>query len=62
MRYIIDQEKWLKDEVSQIRSLTYAIDATSVANRIPQNLKDIESIARRARQRFIDMGLAKGGD
>ena len=59
MGYIIDKEKWLKTEVAQIRALTHAIDATSAGNRIPQNLKDIEGIARRARKKFIDMGLDK---
>lgn len=57
--YIVKKEKWLENEVSQIRSLTYLIDATSYGARIPQNLKDIESIARRARKRFIDLGLDK---
>jgi hypothetical protein len=59
MGYIIDREKWLKTEVTQIRGLTYAIDATTAGNRIPQNLKDIESIARRARKKFIDLKLDK---
>jgi len=59
MALIVDKEKWLKDDVSAIRSLTYAIDATTAGSRIPQNLKDIESLARRTRKRFIDMGLNK---
>ena len=59
MSYIVEQELWLKNAVSQIRSLTYAIDATTYGARIPQNLKDIEGIARRARKRFLDLGLDK---
>ena len=57
MNYVVDKEKWLKVEVEQIRSLTHAIDATSYAARIPQNLKDIEAIARRARKKFLDLRL-----
>ena len=59
MTYIIDKEQWLKNEVIQIRGLTYAIDATTHGSRIPKNLKDIEAIARRARKRFLDLQLDK---
>lgn len=59
MGYTVKEHKWLEIEVRQMRSLTYAIDATTHAPRIPQNLKDIEAIARRARKRFIDLGLDK---
>lgn len=59
MDYIVDREKWLKDDVAQVRALTYAIDATTDGSRIPQNLKEIEALARRARQKYIDLKLDK---
>lgn len=59
MAYIVEKERWLRNDVEQIRSLTYLIAATTYGARIPQNLKDIESLARRARKRFIDLGLDK---
>lgn len=57
MSYVIEKELWLKSEVAQIRRLTYAIDATTDRERVPQNLKDIEAIARRARERLVDLGI-----
>lgn len=59
MTYIVEKENWLKAEVSAIRATTYAIDATTDGSRIPKNLREIEAIARRARQRFIDLRLDK---
>ena len=57
MTYVIDKEEWLKDEVTRIRALTYTIDTISYAAEIPQNLEDIEVIARRARKKFLDLRL-----
>jgi len=54
MGYIIDKESWLKSELIEIRSLTYAIEACIDETRIPQNLQDITEISQRARRRFIE--------